>query len=126
MAFNKAATSEPYGFTFKVQGQKLLIEVDLAQVGKLSSTHKAHTLATSGGNINIADSGPLAKVRLGLNCFTPIERDKWDATAKQAHLDAIGQRYVREMARLGVTVSPATVKGAEVASQAEMDAGEET
>jgi hypothetical protein len=54
--------------TFKRDGNKLTIEVDLAHRGEPSSTGKTLRVASTEGNVPCPDS---PEIKIGLNVFAP-------------------------------------------------------
>jgi len=54
------------GFTTKVQGDKLIIEIDLKNNMGLSKSGKSRVIATSSGNVTVKDD-----IKLGLNVYRP-------------------------------------------------------
>lgn len=51
----------------KVEGTKLVITVDLAQPGEVSSSGKSLVIGSTEGNISVPDK---AEVKVGLNVYT--------------------------------------------------------
>ncbi len=54
------------GYTARVEGKKLIIEIDLDRQGTLSKSGKSRVIASSRGNQSIGD------VKLGLNVYRPV------------------------------------------------------
>ena len=56
------------GFQAKVEGRKLMIEVDLDGEGTMSSSGKSIVIASTRGNVKIGD------VTVGLNVYRPRQQ----------------------------------------------------
>ena len=71
------ATTVGENVSYKVTGNKLVIEVDLSHRGALSASGKTIRVASTGGNAELAgtagDDGQA--VRLGLNAYVYPPRD---------------------------------------------------
>jgi len=52
----------------EVKGDKLNIEIDLTKRGKISSSGKSISVASTSGNISIPGH---EAIKIGVNCYTP-------------------------------------------------------
>lgn len=59
------------GYQAKVEGDKLLIEVDLTGEGTVSASGKSIVIASTRGNVKIGD------VTVGLNVYRPRQRERF-------------------------------------------------
>ena len=55
--------------TMKIDGKKLLIEVDLSAGGEASKSGKSLVIASTEGNVSVPGA---AQVKIGLNIYKPI------------------------------------------------------
>jgi hypothetical protein len=57
----------------KIDGQKLIVTIDLAQgVGDLSASGKSRSVASTNGNVKVSYPA-LAGLTLGVNCYVPVK-----------------------------------------------------
>lgn len=56
--------------TMRVEGPKLIIEVDLTKEFGLSSSGKSITVATTGGNVGVPSH---EEIKVGLNVYKPTK-----------------------------------------------------
>lgn len=53
----------------KIQGNKLLLEIDLEQTLGNSKSGKSIVIATTGGNVSVPGR---QDVKIGINCYKPV------------------------------------------------------
>jgi len=58
------------GFTYKIEGTKLTIDVDLSHNSGKSKSGKSIVIASSNGNIDVGND-----VKLGLNVYKPVKSE---------------------------------------------------
>lgn len=59
----------------RIEGRKLILEIDLDAKGKPSGTGKNIVIATTGGNQAINDSAAKRILKAGVNIYTPVDTD---------------------------------------------------